>query len=316
MVNAVLRNVCREKNEILKNTCTLRNLPSWIKLGWEKSIGKEKIKKISNEIIKIPKIDINIKEKEFKEKDWEQIFSGKKVFNTIVRLDKKCVVEKLPFFKEGQWWIQNAAASIPCFIINQLFSNKNKKKVSILEIGSAPGGKTMQLCDFGFDITAVEKSTKRMKVFNQNLERTKFKPQIFNNDIRDMSFNKSFDCCLIDAPCTASGTIQRNPEILLKQKNIEHFTRKQSQILQYVPKYIKKNGFLLYVVCSLIYDEGEKQIKKFLEINKNFKSFDISKEVRGIDCFFKNENLITTPINYQSIGGLDGFFVSCLKRIN
>ena len=174
----------------------------------------------------------------------------------------------------------------------------------------------MQLCDFGFDITAVEKSTKRMKVFNQNLERTKFKPQIFNNDIRDMSFNKSFDCCLIDAPCTASGTIQRNPEILLKQKNIEHFTRKQSQILQYVPKYIKKNGFLLYVVCSLIYDEGEKQIKKFLEINKNFKSFDISKEVRGIDCFFKNENLITTPINYQSIGGLDGFFVSCLKRIN
>lgn len=316
LVNAILRNVCREKNEILKNTCTLRNLPNWIKIGWEKSIDKAKIKKISNEIIKVPKIDINIKEKEFRDKDWKNIFNGETVFNTIIRSNEKCFIEEFPFFREGKWWIQNAAASIPCFVISKLFSKKDRKKVYILEIGSAPGGKTMQLCDFGFNITTVEKSLKRIKVLKQNLQRMKFKPQIINNDIKNISFNKSFDCCLIDAPCTASGTIQRNPEILLKKKNIASFTKKQSQILECASKFIKKDGFLLYVVCSLIYDEGEGQIKKFLKKNKNFKNFDISKVVDGMDCFFKNGSLITTPINYQSIGGLDGFFVSCLKRIS
>lgn len=313
LVNGILRNICRNKKKLLKLNDTLKNLPEWIKHGWRKSLSKEIVNEISKILVGIPKTDIHIKKKIIHKKDWEFELGGKLVFNNIIRLNNTRKISGLVGYKEGDWWVQNAAASIPVKIIENYFRTSNK--ISVLEVGSAPGGKTIQLLDAGFVVTAIEKSLTRTEKLRENLKRVNLKCEVLDVELEKFQTTRSFDCCLLDVSCTSSGIVGRKPEILILKKSLNELVLNQEIAINKASKLIRKDGILVYCVCSLIFEEGENQTKKFLEKNKNFRKIDLEEIFsKRFDVHFKNKDIMTLPINYKNLGGLDGFYISCLQK--
>ena len=313
LVNGILRNICRNRSNLIETTQTIKNLPNWIRLGWEKSLSPTIVKSISKSLINIPKTDINIKKKAVFKKNWEKELGGKFIFDNILRLNKTKQIKNLIGYDNGDWWVQNAAASIPVKVIEKFFFNKND--VSVLEVGSSPGGKTMQLIDAGFNVTALEKSENRFAKLQENLRRVNYSCSLMKMDIENFKTKNNFDCCLLDISCSASGIVARKPEILLSNKSVKQLIVDQENILNKASKLNKKNGIIVYCVCSLIYEEGENQIKIFLNKNKKFKKIGLEKYfTKKFDFHFKNGDIMTLPINYKDMGGLDGFFISCLQK--
>ena len=115
-----------------------------------------------------------------------------------------------------------------------MFKKSKKNNISVLEIGAAPGGKTFQLIEEGFQVTSLEISQRRTRRLKENLKRLNYKTNILNKDILNFKSNKLFDCILIDAPCTASGLIRKKPEILIMDKsvNLEKLVIKQRKYLK------------------------------------------------------------------------------------
>ena len=317
LVNAVLRKVSKNKNNIINNLNTLDNLPEWIKIKLIQNFGLEATKKIADKIIETPYLDIKIKKNVFKKKEWDSLLKGFNIYGETIRKKSYGKVDFLPFYDDGHWWVQNLAASLPVEILNYLSSINNYLDKQILEIGSAPGGKTLQLCENNFNVTALDISEKRIKLLNENLKRTGFKANIINKDVLEWKSKKKFCFALIDAPCSASGLLSRKPEILIngKDKNIKNLVIKQKKILSKTASFLSAGGFMIYSVCSLIKEEAENQISSFLIKNKNFKLLKINKNMLGdIDCYYRNGMIYCTPICMREKGGLDGFFIACLKR--
>ena len=313
LVNGILRNICRNKKNLLKVNDTIKNLPDWIKNGWSKSLNKEIVNEISKILVSIPKTDIHIKKKIIDKKDWEFELGGQLVFNNIIRLNNTKKISELVGFKDGDWWVQNAAASIPVKIIENYF--RTSTQISVLEVGSSPGGKTIQLLDAGFLVTAIEKSPNRIKKLKDNLKRVNLKCEVLDVDLDKFQTTSSFDCCLLDVSCTSSGIVGRKPEILVLKKSVNELVLNQEMAINKASKLIRKNGILVYCVCSLMFEEGENQTKKFLERNTNFRKIDLEKIFsKKFDFHFKNKDIMTLPINYKNLGGLDGFYISCLQK--
>ncbi len=317
-LNGTLRNISRNKKEILENSSTILNLPNWIKNDLEKIFGKTNTLEISKIVAKQPFIDIKIRKDVFFKQKWDNILDGKIIFNEVIRKKELGKVVNLPFYREGYWWIQSLSSILPSIVIKNYFKKIKKIDVSVLEIGGAPGGKTLNLCENGYDVTTVEISKKRIKTFKENLNRVGFKVNLIHGDIIELNFLTNFDCILIDAPCTASGIIAKKPDILIKNKNeqLDKLTVKQYKILEKTSKIVKKGGIVIYCVCSLISAEGEKQISKFLTNNANFSLIKPDKKlVQDLDCFFWKGAIVVSPLSLQNEGGLDGFFIACLKRL-
>ena len=313
LVNGILRNICRNKKNLLKANNTIKNLPDWIKNGWSKSLNREIVNEISKILVNIPKTDIHIKKKIIDKKDWEFELGGQLVFNNIIRLNNTKKISELVGFKDGDWWVQNAAASIPVKIIENYF--RTSTQISVLEVGSSPGGKTIQLLDAGFLVTAIEKSPNRVKKLKDNLKRVNLKCEVLDVDLDKFQTTSSFDCCLLDVSCTSSGIVGRKPEILVLKKSVNELVLNQEMVINKASKLIRKNGILVYCVCSLMFEEGENQTKKFLERNRNFRKIDLEKIFsKKFDFHFKNKDIMTLPINYKNLGGLDGFYISCLQK--
>ncbi len=318
LVNAVLRNICRNKTKLINSSNPESNIPYWIKDDWIKNFGECEAKKISMLSSSKPPMDIKIKKKKFHDMDWEKILNGRNIFNRTIRLHKTDKVSDLPYFKEGFWWVQSVSASIPVDLIISLYKDASRSKVKILEIGSAPGGKTFQLCEESFDTTSVEISKKRLLTLKENLKRLKLKTNIIHSDILDCSFKEKFDCILIDAPCSASGILSKKPEILLKKKKIlKELLAKQNRILDKARGFLKPNGIIIYVVCSILSAEGPEQITRFIKDNDSFKIKRIKKTmVNNFKGELKNGMLTIKPNHYMDQGGMDGFFIACLENIN
>ncbi|MAI83527.1 MAG: hypothetical protein CMM91_01140 [Rickettsiales bacterium] len=317
-INATLRNISRDKEEILKKSSTIYNLPSWIKDNLEKNVGKDNTLAISKVVVNRPYIDIKIRKDVFLKKNWEKILNGRNIFNEIIRKRDLGKVTNLPFFNKGHWWIQSLSSLLPIIIVNNYFKKIEKNRVSVLEIGGAPGGKTLNLCENKYKVTTVEISEKRIKTFKENLSRVGFKVDLIHGDILNINLFRKFNCILIDAPCTASGIIAKKPDILIKNKAniLKKLIVKQYDILKKTSTIVEKNGIILYCVCSLISDEGQEQVEKFLFQNKNFSLVKLDeKMVGGVDCLLTKGSITVTPLSLQNEGGLDGFFIACFKRL-
>ena len=190
-----------------------------------------------------------------------------------------------------------------------------KDEISILDVGASPGGKSFQLIESGFKLQSIEISNVRVKKLLKNLNRLKYETKIINGDFITHEMGEKFDCILIDAPCSASGLIQKKPEMLVIKKNINDLKLKQKLMLEKASKLLKDGGYLIYCVCSIISSEGEEQIKSFL---KNFKNFSLINCFSSIESFGMKSNdlpyFFTTPDFSSEQGGIDGFFIACLKK--
>ena len=301
--NAILRKIINEKNKI--KISTQHKIPQWLWMSWKQDYGADVANKITEASLTEPPLDIYCHKKTKLDDKFIEIEKN------IFRKTKAGFVEDIEGFRKGQWWVQDISASIPA----KLFSNIKNQEV--LDLCSAPGGKAMQMISMGAKVTCIDSSIQRVQLMKTNFNRLKFNPEIIIKDILNWTSKKTFKYILLDAPCSATGTIRKHPDLIfLKNKNelIRH-TKTQQALLEKALSLLSVHGQLIYCVCSIQKNEGIKQIDRLLKKFKNIKRVPVKKsEFTQFEKYITKDGDIQTFPYMQKPGGMDGFFISRLYK--
>jgi 16S rRNA (cytosine967-C5)-methyltransferase len=259
LVNGVLRRLGRERDDIAGDLDpVLLNTPAWLMESWQAAYGTETARAIAAAHKNEAALDLSVKSDP---EGWAGKLDGRIVGAGSVRLSRKGAVEALEGFGDGAWWVQDAAAALPA----RLLGDVNGLKVA--DLCAAPGGKTAQLAAAGAEVTAVDISGSRLKRLEENMTRLGLTVRTVTSDLRKFSPQEPFDAILLDAPCSATGTIRRHPDVpWIKQAyDIEKLSEIQRDLLDRVLGWVKPGGLIVYCTCSLEAAEGEAQASAFLE---------------------------------------------------
>ena len=310
MANAVLRNVVEKGPNLAGAQPPKVNIPGWIRGEWERAYGRQSGRKMSAQLMKDPVLDISVKSDV---KGWAAKFSGEIIGVQSVRLDKIGDVTALSGFDEGEWWAQDVAASLPVQLLGDV------KGLKILDMCAAPGGKTLQLAAKGAIVTVLDKSEGRLERVKENLERTQLSADVICADALDWTPKEDlYDVVLLDAPCSATGTFRRHPDVLYNRspKDVANLVRLQDKLLARAAEFVRPGGVLLYCTCSLMPKEGQPRIDHFLQIMPDFRLIPIL-DVPGLALpqeAFSEGSLRSLPYYLEDKGGMDGFFIARLRR--
>ncbi|MBU2532396.1 MAG: MFS transporter [Alphaproteobacteria bacterium] len=321
LANAILRRVANASPDILAaHTLAEANFPSWMIAGWQAAYGRETAQRIAEASLSEAALDITPKEDPI---GWSARLEAIVLPTGSLRRPAGGRVEDLDGYAEGGWWVQDAAAALPVSLLaGQLVENTR-----VLDLCAAPGGKTAQLCTLGADITAVEVSETRMQRLLANLDRLGFNVRHVAADATTWRSLELFDAVLIDAPCTATGTIRRHPDILHLKRSDDaaRLADMQSRLLRNAASLVTVGGTLVYCTCSLEAAECEDQIEGFLAnpgaAPLRFARRPISPSEIGhqADWITPQGDLRTLPFHLPhenpALTGIDGFYVARLTRL-
>jgi len=302
LINAVLKKICNEKIKLKQIKVFFKDLPEWFKKYAENLDIRKKIQ-FENYFYKIPSLHLV-----FKSENSLKNFNEKNVASSTrsVFLTKPKQIELIDNYKKGDWWVQDFSSMLP------LYLTPNLKNKNIIDLCSAPGGKAFQAISQGGHVTLNDKNNKRIVVLKNNLKRLSFKNHVINQDILNFSIKKKYDFIILDAPCSAIGTIRRNPDIFYKNKapDVNALAILQSKLLQKASLLVNKKGILLYMVCSFFYKESLEQMKYFLSNNKDFSilKFDKIEKNSEINKFVDTKGYILIPPTKYRGFFIDGFF--------
>jgi len=279
-------------------------LPGEVEERWRAAWGDDVVQAARRAIAKRPPLDLNFAEEEA----CEAFGSGISLAARHRRLDHHSPIPELPGFEEGQWWVQDLAASLPARLVPAGAS-------CVLDACAAPGGKTMQLAAAGHEVTALDRSESRLARLSDNLERTGLKARTIAADALQWVSPEPFDAVLLDAPCSATGTFRRHPEVLYRARPafIEESAETQARLLLGAAEWVKPGGSLVYAVCSLEPEEGEQRIEAFLAERADYRIEPAPQLVDGVTPHPRGW-LRVLPGMLESEGGLDGFFTAHLVR--
>ena len=246
------------------------------------------------------------------EKNYFKQLKGNSVNRSHFRLSQKTSLIKPKGYYTGDWWVQSLAASLPVKIAPMAL----KEKI-VLDVCCAPGGKSFQLADNGAILTSIDKSEKRLKVMKENLHRLNYDLDLICTDVFEYQPKKLFDIILLDPPCTATGTIGKNPDLqfLNPLDKLEELSDIQQKMLTRCASWLQDDGYIIYSVCSLLKQEGEDQISRFLKKNKEFclihpkKKGYLDQEGYEIN---KESGIRIMPFFEEGLGGTEGFFIAYL----
>ena len=279
-------------------------LPDAVEERWRAAWGEEMVMAARRAIAHRPPLDLS-----FADHSAESEFpEGVSLAPLHRRLDHHGAITMLPGFGEGRWWVQDLAASLPARLIPA-------SAKGVLDACAAPGGKTMQLAAAGHQVTALDRSESRLARLTENLARTGLKAETVVADALDWSPLAQYDAVLLDAPCSATGTFRRHPEVLYRARRdiIEQSAELQSRLLTRAADWVKPGGSLVYAVCSLEPPEGEKRIVEFLAAHPDFRIEPAPLLADGVTPD-SHGWLRVLPGMLESEGGLDGFFTAHLVR--
>lgn len=315
LVNAVLRRVAREgKDRTTRQDIARLNLPDWMIEDWIKNFGKRIGLDIAYTLMGEAPLDLTLKNPN-NAPEIAETLNGKLLANGTLRLRQASgSVENLPGFADGTWWVQDAAAAMPVQMMGDITGK------TVIDLCAAPGGKTAQAATRGAKVTALDRSTARLDILRTNLNRLSLTDQVDLVEADGTSWQPAtpVDIVLLDAPCTATGTLRRNPDIALHRTpdDVLRMTAVQARLLNNAAKMVKPGGMIVYAVCSLQTAEGEGQIENFLKRHPDFTLSPLqADEIGGFDMMInKNGCLRALPIHLDKLGGIDGFFAARLIK--
>lgn len=282
-----------------KRKVTLPDAPTLPDGAWAR--WDELAEEIAPGLAEPPPLDLTLRDPETTD-DWAERLGGESLAPGHIRLPRGTAVEKLEGFPEGAWWVQDLAASIPARLLGP---GEGKR---VLDLCAAPGGKTLQLAAAGWKVTALDISDKRMERLRENLQRTGLEADIVIADALEWQPDAPFDAILLDAPCSATGTCRRHPDVLhrIGMRQIAELAELQAALLEKAQAWLKPDGVLVYATCSLEKAEGEQQAAQV-----SLRSDPIHAE--NLPAGLQPDPhgwLRTHPGILTEKGGMDGFFIA------
>lgn len=315
LVNAVLRRCAREGQPLIDEVKSqMLDLPPWLAQRWIATYGEDTARAMAVGLSYEPSLDVTVKSDP---QGWATRMHGEVLRTGSVRTTLHGSVTMLPGFEDGQWWVQDAAAALPV----RLFGDLRGKQVA--DLCAAPGGKTAQLIHAGAHVTAVDRSPNRIARLKSNLARLSFEANTVVADAVDWQpANGQFDAILLDAPCTATGTIRRHPDVawLKQESDIAALSDLQRRLLQKAASLLKPGGTLVYCTCSLEPEEGEYAIAELLSSDSGMRRLPVAaNEVSEMSEIVTAQGDIRTLPSHLAhddprMGGLDGFYAARLVK--
>ena len=309
LTNAVMRRMSREAEVLLSATDVEDNLPDWLRKSWRQHYGVARTRKMMELMMQPPTLDITPKSDA---EDWADMLDGTVIDGRTVRRDFDGDPTRLDGFAEGHWWVQDAAAAVPAALFGDLDGRH------VVDLCAAPGGKTAQLIAAGAKVTAVDSSKQRLEILERNLGRLGMTATLVATDGRRFTPREKVDAVLIDAPCSATGTLRRRPDVLRHRDatDLVSLAGIQAALIKRAAGWLKTGGCLIYATCSLQHEEGEAVIDQVTAALKDKIAIDpVTKAEAGAfaPALTDAGMLRIVPSDFASLGGVDGFFVARLK---
>ncbi len=302
LVNAVLRKVAAEGPEAWPKMRVPR-LPEWLREPLVSAWGAEAVTGMEQAHFDGAPLDVTLK-------PGANGPGGTVLPTGSVRLADAGQVSALPGYSAGDWWVQDAAAALPVRILAP------RPGEAILDLCAAPGGKTLQIAAAGANATALDISEGRLERVRENLERTGLTAQVVAGD--SLEHQGQYDAILLDAPCSATGTIRRHPDLPFAKDGSEFgaLIDLQAQMLAHAWTLLKPGGRLVYCTCSLLPDEGEVQIEEALAQHGDMSADRAALDIAGVepDWITEEGGLRLRPDYWSDQGGMDGFYIACLNK--
>jgi 16S rRNA (cytosine967-C5)-methyltransferase len=319
LINAVLRGVDREGRDAFAALPPGADLPQWLIDRWRAAYGKA-ANDIALALREEPPLDLTVKADP---EAWAEKLGGQSLPTGTVRLPPGAhAVETLPGFEDGAWWVQDAAAALPARLLLSGFDDLAGKRV--LDLCAAPGGKTLQLCAAGAEVTAVDKSARRLRRLEENLARTGLAAELVEADALAFEAAAPFEAVLLDAPCSATGTLRRRPDVAWSKspKDVVALAKIQAELIAAAAALVKPGGRLVFCTCSLEPEEGPGALEAGLALAKTAGvelTFDppTAAEISALGLPLEalvHDAVRTLPSFWSDFGGMDGFYIARLAR--
>ena len=313
LANAVLRAIARDREAILADSDPLDDdTPAWLAQRWRSTYGESVARAIALANRSEPTLDLSVKSDA---SGWAERLQGIVAPTGSVRLDTHAPVTELEGYADGEWWVQDAAAALPARLL------RPRPGMRVVDLCAAPGGKAAELAAAGADLTTVDRSAERLKLLAANFKRLRLNSEIVVADALAVDL-APFDGVLLDAPCLATGTIRRHPNVawIKRPGDLAPLVKLQAELLDKAIALARPGGAIVYCVCSLEPEEGEAQIAAVLRRNPDVRRLPIAPEEIGglVECLTPSGDLRTLPCHLWGDNprrsGLDGFFAARLVR--
>ena len=296
---------------LLRRGITVSDAPALaetVEQRWAEAWGADVVEAARRQIAKRPPLDLTFVD-EAEAQAFSEANHGRSLAPWNVRIDSASVTD-LPGFGEGRWWVQDLAASLPARLIPA-------SATDVLDLCAAPGGKTMQIAAAGHQVTAVDASQSRLGRLRENLGRTHLEAKLVTADALTWEPQSQYDAILLDAPCSATGTFRRHPEVLYRARAdiIASSVELQTKLLDRAAQWLRPGGTLVYAVCSLEPQEGEEIVTAFVAKHPDY-AIDAPKlgELPAFAAPTSEGWVRILPGTLADEGGLDGFFMARLVR--
>lgn len=312
VINAVLRRAMGEAPKVLRGLDPVKlNTPEWLRERWRKAYGDDGAAAIMAAHMEEAPLDISLNPSADTSL-WAERLEAERLPTGSLRRPSGGAIPSLPGYEEGLWWVQDAAAALPATLL------KAGPGMKIVDLCAAPGGKTAQLAAAGAEVIAVDRAPARLDRLRDNLKRLNLSATTVTGDAATWRPDAPVDAVLLDAPCSATGTIRRHPDIvhLKRADDIAGLARIQATILSNAAAMVKPGGALVYCTCSLEPEEGERQAAAFSASGAPVEPWPItSDEVGGLESLITGGGEIRShPGLSFPFGRLDGFHIARFRR--
>lgn len=312
LANAVLRQVATNGKQIAEhqNEAEL-NMPPWLLRSWEKAYGKETAGRIAAAGLQEAPLDFSVKDNAVY---WAEQLEASVMPTGTLRRMKSALVPSLPGFEEGQWWVQDLSAALPARLLRDIEDRR------VIDICAAPGGKTAQLATAGADVTVLDISANRLKKLQENMNRLGLSVEVVTGDARrwweeEGHDGDRFDAVLLDAPCSATGTLRRHPDVVWHRtpEDVRRLNKTQRELLATALDMLEPDGEMVYCVCSLLPEEGVGIVDDAIHRGRA-ERIPVTAQEMPPEMISAQGDLCIFPFLFEESGGCDGFYATRLRR--